>query len=182
MQVLKKDINTHIIEDRPAFVLHGCNCRGKMGAGVAKRLVSGWQAVKDADDRQMFSNQNEFNVSDYQTHRLGNFTSARINRHTTVINLYTQLDPGPNFHYCAFIAALDKFKAIYLSTPLLDYGVSMVPIGCGIGGANWYDVYRGIRYVFTAEQLASWTLVTNEDTTRLVNTMKEVETEINLKQ
>lgn len=119
---------------------HGVNCRGLMGAGIAK-------AVRAKMPDRFFA--------DYQTlctlYDMQGDYSIGVNDETglTIVNLYTQIEPGANAEYRLLVAALTRFVA-QNDSPLNDAHdyiktLALPRIGCGIGGLDWKIVRQILR-------------------------------------
>jgi O-acetyl-ADP-ribose deacetylase (regulator of RNase III) len=120
-------------------LLHGCNCRNIMGAGIAKKIADKWPDVKliDSSYRRIINKDKSL---------LGSFSRAFIygkqfsGRGASIYNLYTQLDPGPCFDIKAFEAAIVKVFNLLTNENDKEVIVHMPLIGCGLGGGKWIDV------------------------------------------
>jgi O-acetyl-ADP-ribose deacetylase (regulator of RNase III) len=110
---------------------HGCNCRGVMGAGIAKHVRDRWPGAYDEYralcDRGFFKPGSVHAWSDWRT-----------GQH--VFNLGTQLDPGP----CASLSAIEEAVSwMFRTKPGNGLHVIAIPrIGCGIGGLDWDAAVR----------------------------------------
>lgn len=113
-------------------IIHGCNCKNVMGAGLAKRLKDRWPGVYAADVEA--TKQWKKPIA-----KLGNF-STYVNLDATypfmVINAYTQIDYGrgrDNFEYEAFHIILRKIESLDPNS-LIKFGFPM--IGMGLAGGD----------------------------------------------
>ena len=123
-------------EGRFDLIAHGCNCHKIMGAGIAreikKRIPQAYQA--DLIDGR------------FSIMKLGCFTSATIVLEDelcsslTVLNLYTQYNPGANLDYEALTLCLRKVNMMYKNCHIgLPY------IGAGIAGGDWNRILLIIK-------------------------------------
>lgn len=108
---------------------HGVNCRGVMGAGIAK-------VVRARMPEWYFE---EYARLCLKYDMSGQYTLSFNERSDTVIaNLFTQVAPGPNAEYRLLVAAMTAF---IVDRP--EHGASSIAlprIGCGIGGLDWKHV------------------------------------------
>lgn len=125
------------------MIIHGCNCRGIMGAGIAKQIADRYPIVAKADrelslNRMM--NDPKMFLGTYNYIDIGN------DKLKIVVNAYTQVNPGP----CASLHAIgDVFFDINFHAKnegcvfgKLKIGIPM--IGAGLGGLDWNDVVKVI--------------------------------------
>lgn len=132
INLVKMDVVDYIIQHRPDYFLHGCNCMSTMGAGVAARLAWAWPNIAKIDAEYMYSKENQYEE------KLGQVSYAKATMSTIVCNMYTQIKPGPNFFPLAFYMATQKLinRGTRLHGHLnMQFKVAMVPIGMGLGGA-----------------------------------------------
>jgi O-acetyl-ADP-ribose deacetylase (regulator of RNase III) len=107
---------------------HGVNCRGMMGAGIAKQFRDRYPDMYKAYKSACAANGPEILAGRCMPWQPGPGEPL-------ILNLFTQIDPGPNadvrlirkavlqsFNYCSM------FNIYTLGIPL---------IGCGIGGLDW---------------------------------------------
>lgn len=107
---------------------HGCNCRGVMGAGIARQFAEFWPSMYFEYRRRC--DHGEFGLGSVMTYR----TASGL----VVFNLGTQLDPGPTASLDAVGESVSSMvrQAKDMSLP----AIGMPRIGCGIGGLDWRDV------------------------------------------
>lgn len=112
------------------IVLHGCNCKHIMGAGIAGRIAGRWPSVLEVDKRE--------------PRLLGQYSVAyvkdKLNAEFMVGNLYTQYYPGRNFLLPALELSLANFLSYLSGIEMLSGRIGIPKIGCGIGGGDWADV------------------------------------------
>lgn len=122
IKYLKKDITT--IEK--GVMVHGCNCSGGFGSGVAKAIRSKWPALYD-----LFKTVKNPDV--------GQAYSMRIND-LILINGYTQRNYGYDGRVYADKRAVKKVVEYAVNLAIKnDMDVYMPKIGCGLGGLSWPD-------------------------------------------
>lgn len=134
-KVLKGDIVKMLNNEFFDVIAHGCNCMRIMGAGLAKQIKDEIPEAYDAD--LQYHNTNNITVP---SQALGDFSLAEIkipNKNVRyVFNLYTQIQPGPNFDEIAFERALSGMSAKIdlLGIDMENSKIGFPYIGCGIGG------------------------------------------------
>ena len=127
-------------EGRFDLIAHGCNCHKIMGAGIAKEIKERIPEAYDIDYRD-----SRFSIS-----KLGCFSTTAILRKVretdngvfflTVLNLYTQYNPGANLDYEALTLCLRKVNMMYKNCHIgLPY------IGAGIAGGDWNRILLIIK-------------------------------------
>lgn len=133
---LTKDITT--IEQ--GYIIHGTNCSGGFGSGVAGAIKRKWPVVYE-----------QFMKHGKGPHLLGSIDFVRIDDFLVVINLYSQDQYGYDgkkyaspqaietglFHFLEILSSTDDETDVYLPK-----------IGCGLGGLSWeHDVLPIINKV-----------------------------------
>lgn len=128
MQIIYQDL----LKIKQGIIAHQCNCKGKMGAGLAKQIRRRYPVVyskyKQACDRQLFT--------------LGKIQIIKVSDTPLyVANLAGQDDYGFSGQYTNYEALSQCLAKLYAKslelnlTPYLPYG-----IGCGLAGGNWETV------------------------------------------
>lgn len=107
------------------IIIHGCNCFHTMKAGIAKQISKKYPQV-------LYTDMLKTKHGDIE--KLSNWSAVDTQK-GTVINLYTQFKPGPNFDVNAFLLGIKKLKHRFIKRPELRIGIPK--IGCGIGGYSW---------------------------------------------
>ena len=116
---------------------HGVNCRGVMGAGIAKVFKAKWP--------QMFS--------DYKSMcdlglAPGHSEVYLTDTNQILVNLFTQDEPGPNAtkEWLRLALADASQKLFNLSDPDDGKVVFAMPlVGCGIGGLEFADLWTTLE-------------------------------------
>lgn len=140
---MRGDLFTELDNGDYDIVIHGCNCRNKMGAGIAKTIAARFPIAKTADDKACAKGEN----------KPGNI-SVGLTRHNGhnlfIVNAYTQQSYGrdPHIKY-ASLKALQKSLAVVrekLGSTIQEDGkkrnrrVLMPKIGYGLGNLTWSEV------------------------------------------
>lgn len=123
------------------------NCMGVMGAGLAKQIRNKWPSVYDEYKTRCKGACHPIDL-------LGECqvceTSDKI-----ILNIFGQYRYGRDKQYTE-LAAL-KFAMYSMPRLCYAYDIKSVAIpyglGCGLGGANWDDVYDIIKLVFKDSKL-----------------------------
>lgn len=135
MEYRKQDITT--IEG-PAIIIHGVNCQGKMGSGVAKAISDKWPAVKEEYLRShdiTFSG----NRIDRIPCQLGDveYIEANSINDIYVVNCYTQEFYGYDGKKYADLSAIRTCIDMVCRIYGYDRNIFSPKIGCGLGGLDW---------------------------------------------
>lgn len=110
------------------LIIHGTNCSGGFGSGVAGAIDKKWPIVKKA----FLNNGKGANL-------LGTFLPVKINSQLTIGNCYTQELYGSDGHKYANLDAIKSslMLAYNYATNNNITTISMPKIGSGLGGLNW---------------------------------------------
>lgn len=130
-------------------IIHGCNCRNVMGAGIARQIAMRYPQVLQTDMNYQAA------FKDDPEMQLGTFSHSNVVMHDdtrfTVVNAYTQINPGADFELEALEKALkDVLKTFGGKGNRFGYP----QIGCGIGGGEWGEVAPIFNRVFGKEDHA----------------------------
>ena len=116
-------------------IVHGCNCQGVMGAGIAK-------AIKD-----LYPAAFEIYRTQYEREglKLGNISFIEVSPNKWIVNANTQNTFDRNTRAVSYDAVVDCFekvvvlvKTIKERTKASDYLPIIFPkIGAGLGGGDW---------------------------------------------
>lgn len=147
-QEVKGDLIKLALDKQFDVIAHGCNCFSIMGAGIAVAMAKTFGCDTfpmefDHDHMGKLGN------VDYQTIAIGPSAVYTITSETnldndiyelTVVNAYTQFNPGKDLDYNAMALAFKKmnhyFKGQHIGLP---------QIGCGIAGGDWNVVSKLIQ-------------------------------------
>jgi len=140
ISVVKRDILTMNCD----VIAHQVNCRGFMGAGLAKQIRDKYPTVytrykKYCPDASL----------------LGKIQVLKTNK-VYIANLFAQVDIGTNSCHTNYNALEKCFRTLCkymvqnnLHSVAIPYG-----IGCGLAGGDWKIVSKIIKDVFAGESLA----------------------------
>lgn len=116
------------------LIAHGANCFKTMGAGIALQIRNNFPDAYKADKSD----------ARLSLERLGDFTSSshynNKGKNFTIINLYTQFEPGPNLDYEALTLGLRKVNMLYGGL-----SIGLPQIGAGIGSGDWNKILKIIK-------------------------------------
>jgi O-acetyl-ADP-ribose deacetylase (regulator of RNase III) len=124
-------INDDITKVDHGLVIHGTNCSGGFGSGVAGAIRKKWPIVYK-----------RFVENGKGSHLLGTFDPVKIHDDLIVANCYTQLNFGSDGKVYASIDAVwtALHRAYYYAYNNCIESICMPKIGCGLGGLHWeYD-------------------------------------------
>lgn len=134
-------------------IAHGCNCFSTQGAGIAKQMndvfFTGIYPMEldsetpggEGGDNLFLHNFNKLGCIDYLTIELKNPThSENIIYPLTIVNMYTQYNPGKDLNYLALEMCLVKMNHIFKGKRI---GLPMV--GAGIAGGDWSKIKKIMR-------------------------------------
>lgn len=124
-------INQNILESDETIILHGCNCQGIMGAGIALQIKSNFPNVYQEYKKEY----------DKNGLMLGSVQYVSCNE-KLFINAMTQknIGRGRQVSYDAIEQCL-----ITVNEDLKGNTISMPKIGCGLGGGNWNIIEKIIE-------------------------------------
>lgn len=121
------------------YIGHGVNCKGVMGAGIAKTIREKFPKVYD-EYRQVCQNGGLIPGAIFAYPENGKM----------IVNMATQNNPGPDATYDAVFSCLYRFSRT-ASQPgkIKRYGnvIAIPEIGCGIGGLELPIVEMAIEMV-----------------------------------
>lgn len=112
---------------------HGCNCRGVMGAGIAKQFRNRWSSMYD-DYRELCETGSDDLLGTFMTWP----TSGRYD--PLLVNLFTQVNPGANADLDAIDTSVTGAMNYLAAQGITQLGLPR--IGCGIGGLDWVTEVR----------------------------------------
>lgn len=126
-----------MLTKKRGILVHGINCRGFMGAGIAAQVRKRWPQVFD---------KYKAHCADFKPHLsrraalLGTVQWCKIDATLWLVNAFTQFDPGPNASYDAIASCFARIAGESLC--LTNLPLYFPAIGCGIGGLKWPIVER----------------------------------------
>lgn len=143
-----KIIEGNVLNQPVNVIAHQVNCRGVMGAGLAKQIR----------DKYPKTYQRYKELCDWKgSEALGRaqVTLPIIKKDFYVINMFAQEGYGRDKRYTDYIALHSCLVRVRhfmcqnnLKTLALPYG-----LGCGLAGGDWKLVYEIIRDVFTPSEI-----------------------------
>lgn len=122
-----------VLNIEQGIIVHGCNCNGVMGAGIALQIKNRFPAAFESYSKK------------YQTRGLflGEITVAQINPSKIIVNANTQQNTGANKRQVNYEAIAECFeKVLLLANETKEYtgerlDIVFPMIGAGLGGGNW---------------------------------------------
>lgn len=128
MKVIKGDLVEMALNGEFDVIVHGCNCFGKFGAGIAKQIAAEWPVVIGADAR-----------GGDRADKLGTYSVCRVGgKHggwLCVVNAYTQFGYGGGKRNADYNAIKSVFRRIKRDFGGEKIGIPM--IGAGLAGGSW---------------------------------------------
>lgn len=131
------DILTLPERDKDTIICHQVNCKGVMGAGLAKQIRSKWPIVYNEYIRV---------VDICEKLILGNFQNIEVGPHLYVANLYGQDGYGRDKCYTNYAALASALFRIMKENPHATFRIPY-GLGCGLAGGNWETVFNIIKEV-----------------------------------
>ncbi len=133
MKIIKGDLLALASEGRFDVIVHGANCQGVMGAGIAKSIREVFPEAYDAD----------LQTTKGDRAKLGTISVARVvrdGRTLWIANAYTQLHyrgPGVRVEYDAVRSAMRRVKQ-----QLAGKRIGYPRIGAGLARGDWTQLSR----------------------------------------
>lgn len=145
-----EEVYGNILDLEEGILVHGCNCLGVMGAGIAAAIKEKWPAVY-----QLYRHEHAANglhlgqvipVGHHDSpfgdalHEVGGMaTVGTVPQKLIVVNAMTQYDVKKHrtdvpVDYDAVLACFAQIRLMALRTGL---SVNFPLIGCGLGGGQW---------------------------------------------
>lgn len=141
MKTIKGDLISLAISGEFDIIAHGCNCQGLMGAGIARQIKEQIPGAARADRAYKKAMSDIFGYY-HPSYMLGTLSQYTVTSEDmlkkgwplfTVLNLYTQVQPGANFDLeNGLIPAIKKMNQLFKGKR-----VGFPMIGTGIGGGDW---------------------------------------------
>lgn len=134
-----KIIEGNLFSTDAELICHQVNCRGTMGSGVALEVKRRFPHVYKKYKR----------VASIDC--LGMVLNVPINKYhdAYICNMFAQDGYGTNKQYTD-VAMLEKcFRTVRNFATMNDYKIAApYKIGCGLGGADWEEVYSMLKSLF----------------------------------
>lgn len=136
--------------------IHGCNCQGVMGRGIARQIRIAFPCVYDAYTsfiKRALSNIHQIhpNIStdDARRHLLGKVSFVKISPKVYVANCFTQFNYGRRTDYQYLdMDALESCLEHVNRHPAAKGGVHFPSIGAGLAGGDWSLIVKLIQESF----------------------------------
>jgi O-acetyl-ADP-ribose deacetylase (regulator of RNase III) len=127
-----------ILDSRDDVILHQVNCKGVMGAGLAKKIADAWPAVLE-DYTGRFRNGPRSDLLG-----LSFFTQISKTPCQWVVSLFGQDGYGTDKRHTDY-SALRRAIQSFVARSYLGFSTISVPykLGCGLGGGDW-DIVKSI--------------------------------------
>ena len=142
-----------IFQVESGIIMHGCNCYGVMGAGVAKLVKEKYPTAYD----DYVDVCEDIHVR-HPKELLGLVHMPDVSPTLHIANCFTQIAPGAHAEIAAIRSCLQEVLAFAEESNL---NVHSVQIGCGIGGLSWSEVskvYREECALFPTVNMVVWSL------------------------
>lgn len=126
MKFKKQDITTV----KNGIVIHGVNCQGAMGSGVAKAIKDKWPIIYS-----------KYLDNGKGRHLLGTCHIITVSDDLYVGNCYTQEFFGAGEKKYASVEAIkSSLEGVFSWASTLGLTIHSPMIGCGLGGLTWEEV------------------------------------------
>ena len=128
MKVVRGVLVKLAFDGRFEVIIHGCNCQGAMGAGIAKAIKQAFPEAYNADKATVKGSRN----------KLGSLSTVTVERgdsRITIVNGYTQFHwrgSGVLVDYAALRSVMRQVKAMF-SGSMIAYP----KIGGGLAKGDW---------------------------------------------
>lgn len=144
-----KILTTNVLEIEKGIIIHGCNCEGAFGSGIAGQIREQFEEVYDAYASLGWPNHN----------RLGDTQTIKVGPDKWICNAFTQKTfggvPGVKYAYASAIeealSAIAKYVG-YIKTTGEEIEIHLPLIGAGLGGLDWETevkpVYEKVENTF----------------------------------
>ena len=140
------EVRQNVTDIPTGFIVHGVNCQGAMGSGIAGAIAGKWPSVRDA--YMDFINQKKASAPFQSSSLLGTVQRVAVRPNLIVVNAFTQDFFGADGKRYASPEAISKaLNNIFgyvedrvQNDEMFDptrFHVYMPQIGCGLGGLSW---------------------------------------------
>ncbi len=145
MNIISGNILSNISTDEAIIICHQVNCKGAMGAGLAKQIRSKWPSVYETYKRFCLKPL-------VQSSLLGNCQLVNAEGSVWVANLFGQDGFGTDKVQTDYTALKSALLVLYgeIYKKNLTAATIRIPynMGCGLAGGNWDVVEKIIKDVF----------------------------------
>lgn len=152
-------LNRNILESKEDFICHQVNCKGVMGAGVARALYEKWPQVKSeylSFYRSKTSNcKSQQELEEVTKSLLGQYQLVEINKTDFpryVVNIFSQYGYGRNECHTDYPAISRAINFLFYGYPTGTYAFPY-GFGCGLAGGDWDTVFHLIGLLADKHQV-----------------------------
>jgi O-acetyl-ADP-ribose deacetylase (regulator of RNase III) len=149
-----KYIKSDLIKSDCDVIIHGCNCRKVMGAGIAKQIKATYPEAYEVDMRTTWGDPN----------KLGTFTYVKVpNKYFTgkdvyIVNAYTQNEYGREegkvyADYKAIREVMTRISDFFVDTDDKVFKIGMPKIGAGLARGDWKTISEIINRAFADKEI-----------------------------
>lgn len=148
----------NVLKVSRGIIVHGCNCHGVMGGGIAKSVKDIWPDVYHAyravhEARGIGLRLGDVVTVAGQAHwdqgqsRLIDAESGQLPDEVVVVNAMTQFDYGrdPDIVYVDYDAVFAAFARVRMLAKATGLPVHFPLIGCGLANGKWDKVGPAIE-------------------------------------
>ena len=124
-------IKGNILNVTEGIIVQQVNCKGVMGAGLAKQIRDKWPSVYDRyQDRVYYSPKNE--------DLLGTTVWTRVDTNLFVASIFGQYDYGHGTKFTIYPALFKGLDYVFGGAEVDQIPVYIPKgLGCGLAGGNW---------------------------------------------
>lgn len=135
-----------ILTIKKGIIVQGVNCRGVMGAGLAKQIRAMYPQVYNDYYKLWSSTKQPYDL-------LGTNVLTEISDDLIIASGFTQPDYGSckDYVYADYDAIKSVFEEVDLLAKNLDMPVYLPKIGAGLANGNWDIISRTIKSVISPE-------------------------------
>ncbi len=138
----------NIFDGTEDIIVHGCNCKCAMGAGIAKQIREKYPEVYQADQDTLWGDKN----------KLGKYSYVRSAEDgKLVINAYIQYDYTRDKVDVDYNAVREVMIKINRDFPEPDT-IAMPKIGCGLAGGDWNIISKILEETFRNRRIVVYYL------------------------
>jgi O-acetyl-ADP-ribose deacetylase (regulator of RNase III) len=126
-----EEIHADILNEKTGLIVHGVNCRAKMGAGIAQQIRKRYP--------QVYDDYMEYCIKHtYPQAMLGTVVFTPITDKLVIASAFTQLNYGTyGFKYVSYDAVDQCFSTINRYALEHKLIIKYPKIGVGLGGGYW---------------------------------------------
>lgn len=142
-------VKGNLLDSNCDYICHQVNCKGVMGAGIAKQIRDRWPEVYRYYMERFWDRLDDSKTT--EENMLGSIDDVKIKNDTRdlhIVNMYAQTSYGFNHYrytsYDAFEDCLYQIKRLVPVSKMIGFPKG---IGCGLGGGDWEIILRMIETV-----------------------------------